>query len=189
VSRTLAARLVGLPIAIAGVEAAHALANAAFGSPREGAELFESARSGAALLPLVGALALASVLVGAVARALGGGTPRSLRTLALPFALLPPAAFLLLELIEASFAPGRLLAPATGAGLALQLPFAFAGYLAARALLRLGERVGRLLAARAAPPLPAPILAPRRPPAGRPLPLRRAFAHSGRAPPGVLAPA
>jgi hypothetical protein len=181
--------LVTLPVALAGIEAAHALANCAFGSPAEGAELFASACSGAGLLPLAGALALASVLAGIAGRA---ARPGDGRTPALPFALLAPAGFLALETLESLLHSGTL--PAVSAtlvaGLALQAPFALAGYLAARVLLRLGDRAGRLLAAlRAAPLRPAPAALPRELLVLRPSASRRPHARSGRAPPASSVPA
>lgn len=179
-----------VPIALAGVEAAHALANAAFGSADDGAELFESVRSGAGLLPVAGALALATVLVGLA----GGvaGRPGPPRPPALPFAALPPAAFVALETLESLLHSGSLPEPDATllAGLGLQLPFALAGYLVARALLRLGDRVRRLLAgvrpARLAldPGAPAEELLERRPRSSR-----RPHACSGRAPPVSPVPA
>ncbi len=181
--------LVTLPLALAGIEAAHALANAAFGSPTEGEELFASARSGAGLLPLAGALALAAVLVGLAGRA---ARPGGTRPPALPFALLPPLGFLLLELLESLLHSGTPPAPSATllAGLALQAPFALAGYLAARALLRLGERAGRLLAqARPAPFRLALAAPPRELLERRPSASRRPHARSGRAPPASPAPA
>jgi hypothetical protein len=181
--RTRATWLIVLPLTLAGVEAAHALANAAFGSPADAAELFEGARSGAGPLPLAGAVALACVLVGLVRRVADGSCARAA---ALPFALLPPAAFLALESVESLLHSGTL--PAPGAtlvcGLALQLPFAVAGYLLARALLRLGDGVRRVLAGLRRAPLPVEPAAPARelleP---RPRSSRRPHACSGRAPP------
>jgi len=137
-----------LPLALAGVESAHAAANAMFGAPA--AELFDSPASGRNLLPLVVALALAATVVGLTARILGAGrTRRTSRALALPFVLLPPVAFVVLELGEALAGAGigwRTVSSATFvAGLALQLPFALGGYVVARVLLRFGDEVGELL--------------------------------------------
>jgi hypothetical protein len=180
--------LVTVPLGLAGIEAAHALANAAFGSPAEGGELFADARSGAGLLPLAGALALASVVPGLAARAARPGGPRAR---ALPFALLPPIGFVALETIESLLHSGAL--PAVSAtlvaGLALQAPFALAGYLAARALLRLGDRAGRLLAElRPAPLRPAPVAPPRDLLSRRAPVSCRPHARSGRAPPASPLP-
>jgi hypothetical protein len=180
---------VTLPVALAGIEAAHALANLGFGSPAEGAEVFSSVRSGGELLPLAGALALASVLAGVAGRA---ARPADGRTPALPFALLAPAGFVALETLESLLHAGTL--PAVSAtlvaGLALQAPFALAAYLVARALLRLGDRAGRLLAElRPAPFRLALAVPPRELLARRPARSRRPHARSGRAPPASPLPA
>ena len=63
-----------------------------------------------------------------------------------PFALLPPLAFVAQELIErlvAGLPAHAVLEPAVYAGLAAQLPIAFLGLLAARALLRMADDVTR----------------------------------------------
>ena len=67
------------------------------------------------------------------------------------FALLPPLAFALQELLELSlhtgtFAWHAVLAPTFVPGLLLQLPVSILAYLAARLLLRAAERIGRALA-------------------------------------------
>jgi hypothetical protein len=180
---------VTLPVALAGIEAAHALANFAFGSPAEGAELFSSVRSGSELLPLTGALALASVVAGVAGRAARPGG-RMMR--ALPFALLAPAGFLALETMESLLHAGTLpaLSATLVAGLALQAPFAAAAYRIARALLRLGDRAGRLLAElRPAPFRLALAAPPRELLARRPSASRRPHARSGLAPPAPPFPA
>lgn len=140
--------LVTLPVALVGIEAAHALANAAFGAP--GSEVLESAESGAGLIPLLAALALAAVLCGLVGRVAGlWWTPRRSRAVLLPFVLLPPLGFVLLELGEAlAHSPiewEELVGPTFLVGLALQLPVALVGYLLARALLRLSDEVRELV--------------------------------------------
>jgi hypothetical protein len=148
-----------VPIALAGVAAAHGLANAAFGSPEGRGELFASAASGADLLPLCAATALAVMLLGLGFRvAARSSLPQSARALALPFACLPPLAFVLLELLEGllhrgTVPWGEVLEPTFLAGLALQLPFALASYLVARLLLQAGDRLrALLLRERSAPP-------------------------------------
>jgi len=93
--------LVTLPIALIGLEIAHAIANAAFGSPAAEGEVFASPASGAQLVPMLLALALALIVVGLVARTAGWWwSPRRARSLALPFACLAPTGFVLLELVE-----------------------------------------------------------------------------------------
>jgi len=107
------------------------------------------------------------------------------RPAAWPFALLPPLAFLVQELVErviAGLPAHAVFEPAVYAGLAAQLPLAFAAYLAARALLRGADAVVRTLAPRPAltfrpGPLPAPATVPGL--ARTPL----AFDRLGRAPP------
>ncbi len=185
-----AAWLVTLPIALVGIEAAHALANAALGSPEKAGEIFANAASGAELVPMLSALALGLVLLGLGSRVAGRWwSPRGARSLALPFACLPPVAFVLLELVEALSHRGRVPAdlgfkPAFLAGLLLQIPFALTGYLVARLLLRLSDGVRSLIVRRRiAPPLEPPRAlssGPREDPA---LPARRHAAHWGRAPP------
>ncbi len=90
--------LTAVPIALAGMESAHAIANGLCGSPDGSGELFAAAGSGAGLLlPLV-ALASALVLVGLVTRAAGawGGSAGDRRAASL-FGLLPLIAFVVLE--------------------------------------------------------------------------------------------
>ena len=186
--------MVTLPIALVGVEAAHALANAAFGSPEEAGEIFARVASGAELVPVLSALALALVLLGLSGRVAGRWwLPRDAPALALPFALLPPVAFVLLELLEALLHRGHVPAdlvvePALVVGLGLQFPFALAGYLVARLLLRLSDGVrGLIVRRRAAPPLDPPRALPSPLREDPPLPARRGGAHLGRAPPvGLL---
>jgi hypothetical protein len=67
------------------------------------------------------------------------------------FALLPPATFVIQEVLELSlhtgtFSAHALLAPTFLPGLALQLPLALGAYVAARLLLKTAERLGRVLA-------------------------------------------
>ena len=102
-------------------------------------------------LPLVLAAAGACLLLSLVVTACDaarGLTPRALPAWA--FALLPPLAFALQELLELSlhtstFAWHVVLAPTFGPGLLLQLPFALAMFVVARLLLRAAERIGRAL--------------------------------------------
>jgi hypothetical protein len=107
------------------------------------------------------------------------------RPAAWPFALLPPLAFLVQEVLERVLAglPGHaVFEPAVYAGLAAQLPLAVAAYLAARELLRGADAAARALAPKPAfaprpvfIPLPAGLSAPARTPL--------AFDRLGRAPP------
>ena len=183
--------LVTLPIALAGVEAAHAVTNAVFGAPGgPDAEVFTGSDSSPELTLSLAALALGFVVLGLVSRATGAGwVSRRSRAVAIPFACLPPVAFLLLELLEGLVHSGAfpwrdLAGPTFLFGLALQLPFALAGYLVARALLRLSDRVHDLIRRRCVPRRSIRSLPSPRADAPRP-----AFAvlsgHFGRAPPRV----
>ena len=192
--RTRAAWLVTLPIALVGVEAAHALANRLFGSPEGSGELFASGRTGAGLLPGLVALGVGLVLVGLGAR-VAGARGSSSRRRAAPFAmaLLPLVAFAVLELLEGvlhrgAVPWGELLEPTFLVGLVLQLPFAAAGYLVARLLMRAGDALRALIARRRSTPRRTICAGSvRRPPADRPRPAPARTACRGRAPPGLLA--
>lgn len=179
--------LVTLPVSLAGIEAAHALANLAFGAPH--AEIFATDRTGAGLLPLIAALALATVLCSLAGRVAGlWWTPRSSRAVALPFLLLPPVAFVLLELGEALAASepswSELHEPTFLAGLALQLPVALVGYLLARALLRLSDDLRERVLGRQPQDAPEATLLPARPADDRVRLLHLLASSLARAPPG-----
>jgi hypothetical protein len=117
----------------------------------------------AAVLALVGSL---------VSRARRGHLLRAPLWL---FAVVPPAGFTVQEHLEHVFATGNLpaaaaLDPAFVVGILLQLPFALAAYLAARALLALARALvdslrappkPRLLSLTVLPPSAAPIARPR----------------------------
>ena len=135
--------LVTLPIMLVGIESGHALGNLIAGAPED--ELFSSPASGQEALPLVG-LVLAVLVTAGLAQRVAGSARRS-RAVASPFALLPPAGFVLLEVSEALSEPGRfrLGGPAFALGLVFQLPAAALGYAVARALLRLGDEARTLL--------------------------------------------
>jgi len=102
-------------------------------------------------LPVVLAAAGACLLVALVVTACDAARGRTARALpAWAFALLPPLAFALQELLELSlhtgtFAWHAVLAPTFAPGLLLQLPFALLMYVVARVLLRAAERIGRAL--------------------------------------------
>jgi hypothetical protein len=186
----VAAWSVSLPIALVGIEAAHAAANRLFGSPEGPGELFATSSSGAGLLPIVAAFGAGMLLLGLGSRvfaARGRGRER----MALPFAYLPPVVFVALELAEGLLHGGRvplgtLHEPTFVVGLLLQLPFAAAGYACARALNRLSDGVrGLIERRRRRPPLPTPVTRVTRPAEDRPRPLRLPRAHSGRAPPAA----
>jgi hypothetical protein len=183
-----------LPLALMGIEGAHALANALVGAPYEQGEVFASAGSGAPLLAPLLVLASGVVLVAAARRAAGlGRLPRSSRAVLAPFAVVPPLGFVLLEIGEGIVHSGGvewhdLLTPAFAAGFVLQAPVALVGVLVTRVLLAGSDRV-RAAIVRALTPLPLALggevaFAPReRTVVSRSFPA----AHRGRAPPLRLA--
>lgn len=146
--------LVALPVMLAGSQAAHALAyRLAF--PQSTLRLHVLALTGhgyLARLPVVLALAGAAGIVGLGFAAWDAAHGRRVRELSpVAFALLPPVAFALQEILELSLHTGHLgwravAAPTFLPGLALQLPFAALAYLGARLLLRGAIRFGRALA-------------------------------------------
>jgi hypothetical protein len=183
-----------LPLALMGIEGAHALANALVGAPYEQGEIFGSAGSGAPLLGPLLMLAPGIVLVAAARRAAGlGRLPRSSRAVLAPFAVVPPLGFVLLEIGEGIAHSGGvewhdLLTPAFAAGFLLQGPVALVGVLVTRALLAGSERV-RAAVVRALVRIPL-VLGPDRSFAPREhAVVSRALpaAHRGRAPPLRLA--
>jgi hypothetical protein len=126
-----------------------------------------------ACLAICGAIAILALVASLVSRLRRGHLPRAPLWL---FAVVPPAGFAVQEHLEHVLATGAL--PATAAldgafivGVVLQLPFAIAAYLAARALLALASALvdslraptrARLLALAVLPPGAAPAARPRR---------------------------
>jgi hypothetical protein len=173
--------LLVLPLMTAGCLGAHSVAYRLV--EPEGAE---AAHGYLALAPFALAVGLALGAAAAVRSAFTGRTQAS-GPLSV-FALLPPLAFTLQEHLEEAFLAGALpldtaLEPAFLVGLVLQLPFALAALVVARALLRAADAVGGLIcrrqAARLRPPTvlrPAFVVDTPRPPALSSL-------HAGRAPP------
>jgi hypothetical protein len=106
-----------------------------------------------------------------------------------PIALLPPLGFAVQEHLERvielnAFPFGAALEPTFIVGMAMQVPFALAAVLLARAVLALGHALGRRLARAARPParvVPPPLPAPPDPELARPSIL--ATGHGERAPP------
>jgi hypothetical protein len=103
--------------------------------------------------PLIFALALALVLLAVGVHAYETYRGRTPRVVAPPwlFGALPPVGFVLQEHLErlvhtGSFAPHAFVEPSFLVGLWLQIPFAAAAFLLARALLRAAERLGMALA-------------------------------------------
>jgi hypothetical protein len=141
-----------LPLLLGGIEAAHALAYRLVYPQLHARVLLATGHAYLAWLPLLlgvsGALALVA-LVAAGIDAAHGRSPRDLPAWA--FAVVPPVAFVLQEVLELSLHLGTfgwraVLAPTFFPGLALQLPLALLAYVAARLLLRTAERLGRALA-------------------------------------------
>jgi hypothetical protein len=183
--------LVSVPLILAGSQVAHVLAYR-WVYPDAHVRLEALVRTGhgyMSFLPLAlavaGAITALSLLVGAFDAARG----RRARPLpAWAFAVMPLAVFALQEHLELWLYTGvvpwrEAAAPTFLPGLALQLPFGAAAYLAARLLLRAAERLGRALASSppprpklVAPPLAAPSPAPETP---RATPLAHSLAKRG----------
>jgi hypothetical protein len=141
-----------LPLVLGGTELAHSLAYRIVYPQAHERVLVATGHAYLAWLPLVlglaGAIALAA-LVAAAVDAARGRSPRELPAWA--FAALPPAAFVLQEVLELSLHLGTfgwraVLAPTFSTGLLLQLPLSLLAYAVARIVLRTAERVGRALA-------------------------------------------
>ena len=180
--------LVAVPLTLAGSQAAHAIAYRLV-FPQSTLRLHVLASTGhgyLARLPLVLALAGAAGLVGLAAAAADAARGRRVRDLpAAAFAILPPLAFALQELLELSLHTGTfgwraVLAPTFLPGLALQLPFALVAYVAARLLLRAAVRLGTAFAQR---PRVAVAASVRRSCCSRIAALLRSDCTSARAPP------
>jgi hypothetical protein len=145
--------LVAVPLTLAGTQAAHVVAYAAVypeASLRASA-LSHTGHSYLSLLPVVLGIGAAVALVGLVAAVVDAARGKPVRDVpAAAFALLPPATFVLQELLELSLHTGSfgwhaVAEPTFLPGLALQLPFAAVAFLAARFLLRKATKLGRLL--------------------------------------------
>jgi hypothetical protein len=187
--------LFALPLMLAGSQAAHVLAYR-WVYPSSDVRLhalFVTGHGYLDRLPFVLAAGGAVALVALVFAATDAARGRHVERLpAAAFALLPPVAFVLQEVLERSVHSGTFVwqaveAPTFLPGLVLQLPFAVAAYLVARLLLRAAEQAGRALAA----PSRRPVftITPQRPPkpvsACRRSPLAHRLAQRG--PPPLLA--
>lgn len=148
--------LVATPLMLVGSEAAHVLAYR-FVYPQAHVRVLALAMSGHGYLsrvPLVLGAAVAIALVSLLVAAFDAARGRSVRALpTAAFAILPPLAFLVQEVLELSLHTGTfgwhaVLAPTFLPGIALQAPFAVAAYVAARLLLRAAERLGRMFTER-----------------------------------------
>jgi hypothetical protein len=138
---------VALPSLLGGVLAAHALAYRLTIPPAQRqAVLAETGHVWFRYLPLVGALALALLLIGLVRRVLA---PRSPTPAAWPFAVLPPLVLALQEQLERLSGSGHLaFETPVVAGVLLAVPIGLAAYVVARALLAVSDNVGAALRSR-----------------------------------------
>ena len=135
-----------LPLAAAGSLAGHAAGYALVGVSCQDARIHGYLDYTPQFLAACAALVALALALRVTGRLQG-------RPTAWPSALLPPLAFLVQEVLErvlAGLPAHAVLEPAVYAGLAVQLPLAFAAYLAARALLRGTDAVARALAPTAA---------------------------------------
>jgi hypothetical protein len=146
--------LVALPALLAGTQLAHGLAYRLV-FPETSLRVHVLAASGhgyLAWLPLVLGLAGALGAVGLAAAVVDAARGRAVGSLPpLAFAVVPPLAFVLQEVLELSLHSGAVgwhafAEPTFLPGLALQLPFALLAWAAARLLLRAAVRLGRALA-------------------------------------------
>ena len=151
--------LVALPAMLTGSQLAHALAYR-WAYPEAHVRLLRMAATGHGYftwVPLALGVAGSIAAVALVAAGVDAARGRPIRDVpAFAFALLPPLAFALQEFLELSLHLGRpgwqfAAAPTFLPGLRLQLPFAALAYVAARALLRAAELVGRALGAQPRP--------------------------------------
>jgi hypothetical protein len=195
--RRVAVWLASFPLMVAGSQVAHVVAYRLV-YPNARLRLSELLATGhsymgyPAYLPVLIGIVFAAELVG-LGWVLAGSVRRSLRrpVPAWAFALLPMLAFTLQEFFErwlsgSPFPWSMVLQPTFRVGLLLQLPFALVAYLVARLLLRVADRVGRVLRAITTRPrvggvslswVVLEVCSPRRrEPASR---------HSGRGPPRI----
>ena len=189
--RRSAAWLAALPLMIGGSQLGHALAYR-IAYPQAHVRVLQMVATGHSYftrLPLVLAAAGACLLVSLAAAAADAARGRPARPLPVwAFALLPPLAFALQEVLELSLHTGTFawraaLAPTFVPGSLLQLPVALLMYVVARALLRAAERIGLALRR---PPARARVRTAFR--AARSAPVARLLAgrRLARAPPRVV---
>lgn len=149
---------VALPLAIAGTQAAHALAYriATPGASERAHELSASGHGYAAYAPLglaVGAVLVAFAFVVEIRHLAVAPDGRQVRPRAWHFAVVAPAVFTCQEHLERLIHDGAfpwttVLGASFIAGLLLQLPFALTAYVLARLLLDAARSLGDLLARR-----------------------------------------
>jgi hypothetical protein len=152
--------LLSIPLIAAGSLAAHSLAYR-LALPDEHARELTYRHSGHAYLkiaPYVSALCVALVLAVVLTRALRPAAERTAGRITLwPFLALPLLFFALQEHAErfvgtGSFPAGAMLETTCLLGVALQVPLGVIAYAVARALVRLSDGLGRLLAGRGRTP-------------------------------------
>lgn len=195
VSRRAIVWMLSVPLMIGGTEAAHWLAyRLVYPDGWERAQaLQESGHGYSGWLPLLGGVAVAVLLSALFLHARDASTgrgPSTRRVRLSQFAALPPLAFACQEHLERLTHDGTVagvaLQPTFMIGLLLQLPFAVVAYLSARLLLRVADRVGRIVTGRNAG-RPRVIPAALRPCFSFELPLPRLAAlaggHAERGPP------
>jgi hypothetical protein len=157
VSRPIVAWALSVPLMLGGTEAAHWLAyRLVYPDGWERSQVLAQTGHGYfSLLPLLGGIGGALLvsglfLHGRAVAAGGAGRVREVRLV--QFAALPPLAFALQEHLERLIHDGTIvgvaLEPTFMLGLLLQLPFAVTAYLLARFLLRVADRVARVLGGR-----------------------------------------
>jgi hypothetical protein len=146
--------LAAIPLMLAGSQAAHVFAYR-WVYPEAHVRVLTLAATGhgyLAQLPIALGVGAAITLVSLFVVALDAARGRQMRAVpAWAFGALPPLAFVVQEVLELSLHTGTLawhavFAPTFLPGLALQLPFAVAAYVAARLLLGAAERLGRIFA-------------------------------------------
>jgi hypothetical protein len=171
--------LLSLPLVVVGALLGHAAGYSIAPSPQD--HTLHGYLGYAPFLAVV-CLGLVGVAIAQRIRGRLAGSPA-----AWPFAVLPPLAFTLQELVErlaAGLPAGQLVEPAVVLGLLVQLPLAVIAFRIARLLLRCADAVSEILSAQRRPAAPA-VLVPVRPlePA---LPPMTQASHTGfgRAPPG-----
>lgn len=187
--RRLAWRL-ALPLVAAGALSAHVLAYALVSSDHHS---HSSVHAALAQWRVCVALCLALAIVAAVGYAFDGLSGRGGRAVPVwTFALLPPAGFVIQEQLEHLLAHGALshtlaVEPVFVLGLLLQVPFAAAAYLVARAVVRVAvtliQALGRERPRLAATPLRFRAI----PDVSVALANPVALGHGQRAPPRLLA--
>jgi hypothetical protein len=162
--------LVMLPLVAAGTQGAAALVDAFAPRSYKTVELFARSNGSHALLPLAIALGAVVLLYALCSLAISTPGPRRLHGWA--FACLPPLVFTVQEHVEYVLGHGHLPStlvtnPIFLAGLLLQIPFAVAAYLVARALVTVAVAIAER-ASGSAPPARRQAARPLRP--GRDVP-------------------